>query len=312
MKKTRLIFLASVMTSGALLTAMFLILGTRPPMESTLSPAFQLFGKSTASMSRALTRIVPVNEIDEREFGVSISDRYASAESAGTKEHVYVNCVLKSVAALAKKPFRYRAYVIDNPHPNAFAMPGGVIFVTKKLLSTLKSESELAAILAHETGHIELSHCLDAVRFELAAKKIGRATAGKLADLAVNLLLRHSYSKTQEDEADSYAYRLILETRYDPCGLAGAFASLSASGSAPPEKREADLIRDYANSHPPLALRREKYGEKAGQWWKSHPREKRYTGVNNLKGLDCFAEKSDYTGEWTTGGVKTAPGRSNQ
>ncbi|MCU0847145.1 MAG: M48 family metallopeptidase [Spirochaetes bacterium] len=312
MKKTRLIFLASIMASGALLSAMFFLLGTKPPMESTLSPAFQLFGKSTASMSRALTRIVPVNDIDEREFGVSISDKYASAESTGTKEHAYVNCVLKSVTAFARKPFRYRAYVIDNPHPNAFAMPGGVIFVTKKLLETLKSESELAAILAHETGHIELSHCLDAVRFELAAKKIGRATAGKLADLAVNLLLRHSYSKTQEDEADSYAYRLILETRYDPYGLPGAFASLSVSGGAPPERREADLIRDYANSHPPLALRIEKYGQKAGHWRKSHPLEKRYSGVNNLKELACFAEKSDYPGEWMTGGIKRPPGRSNQ
>ena len=59
------------------------------------------------------------------------------------------------------------------PMPNAFALPGGVIIVTGGLLKTLKSEAELAAVLSHEMGHIELSHCLDTVRFQLLARKDG-------------------------------------------------------------------------------------------------------------------------------------------
>jgi len=62
-----------------------------------------------------------------------------------------------------------------------FTLPSGVILVTKGLLETMQSESELVSILAHELGHIERGHCFDVVKYELLARKIKSEKLGELA-----------------------------------------------------------------------------------------------------------------------------------
>jgi predicted Zn-dependent protease len=94
------------------------------------------------------------------------------------------------------------------------------------LPGALQSEAQVVSVLAHELGHIERGHCFDKVRFELVARKVGSDTLGALADFAAQLLLRHSYSKTTEDEADEYAWELLVNSEYDPRGVGGAFESL--------------------------------------------------------------------------------------
>ncbi len=71
------------------------------------------------------------------------------------------------------------------------------------------------SVMAHEMGHIELGHCFNAVKFELLARKTHEETLGKIADFAVPFLLHPSFSKTQENESDEYAYNLMIESQYD-------------------------------------------------------------------------------------------------
>ncbi len=182
-------------------------------------------------------------------------------------------------------------------------MPGGVICVTREMLNVLRSESELAAVLAHEMGHIELSHCFDMVKYELLGKKLGDSSAGELADYLSYLFLNNSFSKTLENEADEYAFSILTGSLYDPSALSLSFVSMQkvfvkkqSSG-----KKEAGFIRDYMMSHPPIELRIEKFQSKAQVWWTMHSGQRRYIGRNNLLYMQSLAEKDYGEEEWASG-----------
>ncbi|PKL39638.1 MAG: peptidase M48 [Spirochaetae bacterium HGW-Spirochaetae-1] len=298
MGKGRWIFFVLIITAGAGLAALFYLHKPQPKLDSTLAPAYMLLGHATRGISRALTEIIAVDSLDEKEYGEAIKARCDDHNDSGDKDYVYVNAVMSQISRFARKPFPYRVYMHESSSPNAFALPGGVIFVTRGLIKTLKSEAELAAILSHEMGHIELSHCLDVVRFQLLAGKTGNETLGKVADFAMNLLLRHSFSKTQENDADNYAFELLINSKYDPGAEGRAFARflqyMKQNGMR--DEREANIIRDYFMSHPPMVLREEKFSEKAGIWWRKHDKEIRYVGTKNLKKRTIEAIDSEYIG----------------
>lgn len=303
MGKFRIVFLVMILAAGT--AAGYLIYGGRltTPRGSTLAPAYQLAGRATSSISRALTKVIPVDSLDEKEFGDAIAMSYEHQETRGDERYRYVNDLMGTVARFRKKPFLYRVYIIGDLSPNACAFPGGVILVTDGLLKTMKSEAEVMAVLSHEMGHVELSHCLDTVRFRLLAEKVGSAPIGTLADMAVNILARHTYSKTQEDDADSYAYAMLLNTAYNPAGVGGAFGSFlayqEASGGSG-FSGQAGPLREYLMTHPHLEHRKEKYSEKARIWWQKNPGARKYNGKKNLREMKAFLTGISYPGEWTT------------
>lgn len=295
---SRISLIAFVAGAGALVAAIA-IQRPKPPLSASLAPLFQVLGRGPKSMDRALSRVLPADQLDEKAYGEALVARYATEKQ--TEDEKYLNEVFKPLTAFAKKPFAYRVLVYATPEPNAFALPGGVIFVTEGLLAELKSERELVAILSHELGHIERGHCFDAVKLELSARKIGAKPVGEIADFALAILTHHSFSKTQEDEADEYGYQLLEQSAYDPRGAGKAFQMLEdyMTRSGVNEDKDANPIRDYFSSHPPLAVRRAKFEELARVWWRSHPAEKRYAGKLNLeKRMSMSASKfpEEYVG----------------
>lgn len=307
MNKKRIIPLILLLIFGSLLVLVLFQNKPQTPLKHTLAPAFQIAGKSTQAINKALSKVIPVNELDEKQYGEAIALRYKLRADFTDNDFIYLNDIIQSLSVYAKKPFNYRVYVLDYSFPNAFALPGGVILVTKELLNTMNSEAEIVSILAHEMGHIEREHCFNTVKYEVLFKKLKSPTLGKLTDFAVNTLLRHSYSKTQENEADEYAYEMILQTQYDPKAVGNAFISLkssidkySASSPSSPsstKNEKVNILRDYFMTHPPLPLRIEKFSQQAELWWKKHPGEKRYTGKTNLTNRICF-DKTAYKNEW--------------
>ncbi|TGK33421.1 peptidase M48 [Leptospira gomenensis] len=297
MKRT--IFFTGIFSFGCVL--MFLLYKEQIQTEraSTLAPFYQILGKPIRTMNRALTKVLSVDSLDEKEYGDAIRERFSELKNEGNKDYDYLNKLIVNLTVYKQKPFEYSVFIMEEESPNAFALPGGVIFVTRGLLSTLKSENELIAVLAHEIGHIEKSHCMDGVRFELLSKKIGTETLGKLADFAFQLMTRHSYNKTQEDEADVYAFELVSNTLYDPLGVGLAFQRLEQYSPETGVKK-AKLLSEYFQSHPHMDLRREKFSEKAKLWWEEHPEDRRYKGARNLKNRITF-ETKDYEEEWIQG-----------
>lgn len=274
------------------------------PLRSSLATPFQLLGAPVKLADRLASRVVPVGSVEERDLGDLYRHRYEAEIQSGDADQAYLDRLMAALRPIAHRPFPYRVFRAGSfGGPNALALPGGVILVSDELLNDLGSEAELVAVLAHEVGHIELGHCFDAVRFQLLGRRSGRESLGTLADLARGLLVRHSFSKTEEHEADVYAFTLLANSSYDPSALGSAFASLQraqseARSGAPGER--ADLLRDYFSSHPPLPLRREEFSQEAAAWWRRHPHERRYLGVANLRRRQTLDSQA-LPGEWRQG-----------
>jgi len=295
----RPIFLSAILLMGLGLSIFFYVEETQLPLKTTLTPFYQLLGQPIRSANKAMGRVLPVNDIDEKKYGEIISmRRYANWADTTSSESLYVNDLLANlVKNYAKKDFNYRVFVLNNYSPNAFALPGGVILLTQGLLETMQSESELVSVLAHELGHIERGHCFDAVKYELLARKIKFEKLGELADFATSLLLKHSYSKNQEDDADDYAYSLLLESNYTPAASAEAFKSLKNSINGFNSAYKANVFRDYFSSHPPLELRIAKFEAQAQNWKEQQNEFKRYIGKQNLEDRISFFQEA-FDNEW--------------
>ena len=274
------------------------------PLRSSLATPFQLLGAPVKLADRLASRVVPVGSVEERDLGDLYRRRFEAEIAAGDADQAYLDRLMAALRPFARRPFPYRAFRAGAlGGPNALALPGGVILVSDELLRDLGSEAELVAVLAHEIGHIELGHCFDAVRFQLLGRRTGSETLGTLADRARGLLVRHSFSKAEEHEADAYAFTLLTNSRYDPAAVGEAFASLQRAlegTSSRASSSRADPLRDYFSSHPPLSLRREEFSQEAAAWWRRHPHEQRYLGVANLRRRQAL-DSLTLPGEWRQG-----------
>lgn len=303
--KLRITFLALLLVCGAALVVMLYIAKARSPLDATLASSFQLLGTPVKLLDRMASRVVPVSTLDERELGDTFRERYDPQARTGDDDQSYLDDLMAEIRPFTHKPFPYRAYVIGGyGNPNAMALPGGVILVTRELLKTLHSESELVAVLAHEVGHIERGHCFDLVRFQLLMHKTGNDSLGVLADMAAQALLDHAYSKTMENEADEYAYELLANSRYDPRGVGRSFASLLQylNGAKRLTSGHVNPLRDYFMSHPPLEIREAEFSGRASVWWNRHMQERRYVGRQNLLDRKALSVQN-MNDEWKLSGA---------
>ena len=106
--------------------------------------------------------------------------------------------------------------------PNAFALPGGIIVVADELVELAKTDDELAAVPAHEMGHVERRHGLQSVLRNSAALLVVSTVTGDLSTLGTFsatlpfLLLQYGYAREFEAEADEYAAALLVEAKINP------------------------------------------------------------------------------------------------
>ena len=153
-------------------------------------------------------------------------------------------------SSASKSPYPFKFHLLrDNITINAFALPGGQIFITTALLSRLNSEAQLAGILSHEIGHVVARHAAE----HLAKQQLGialvnvvglatsdRPKNGRQAAIlaqAVNEILTLKYSRDDELESDRLGFRFMVEAGYSPIGLVEVMNILAStrSGSQLPE-----------------------------------------------------------------------------
>jgi predicted Zn-dependent protease len=159
----------------------------------------------------------------------------------------------------------FRITTLNSPVMNAFAVPGGYLYITRQLLGLMNDEAELASVLGHEAGHIAARHSSERQRAGIlsqilsvgAALVTGSGQLGQLAgQLGQGLFL--SYSRKQELEADDLGVRYIAGAGYDPNASATFLASLGAATSL--ESRAAGRNDErstpsWARTHPLSAER---------------------------------------------------------
>ena len=166
-----------------------------------------------------------------REYNAQILRQYQIYEDE--KIQNYVQSIGESLAKKSHRPnLIYRFTVLDSPEINAFALPGGYIYINRGLMAYMSSEEELAAVLGHEIGHVTARH---SVRQYSQAQLMGvlsaaieinsGRTAGDLANLASGALLS-GYGREMELEADDLGAQYIYQDGYSPQGMYDVLAVL--------------------------------------------------------------------------------------
>lgn len=176
-----------------------------------------------------------------------IQKQYQVYESKQLQD--YVNRVGQKLAKNSHRPtLQYRFTVLDSPEVNAFALPGGYIYITRGILAYLNSEAELAAVVGHEIGHVTARH---GVRQQSAAQaaNIGLTIASifvpevssmggqNLTNLVGGALLS-GYGREHELEADRLGAQYLARSDYDPQAIIGVLRTLKNQ-----ELKDAELAK---------------------------------------------------------------------
>lgn len=218
--------------------------------------------KSSAAVSKSLEEFTPEQEYYiGRSVGAVVLSKYPAYSNDQIND--YVNKLGQTLAAASDKPEIFNGYhflVLNSDDINAFATPGGHIFITRGLIRCCPSEDALAAILAHEIGHIQLRHGMQSIEKARTtqaltvlategAKTFGSADVAQLTDSfsgvitdIVNTMINNGYSRTFEYQADQASIKLLQRVGYNAEGIIDVLKlmdkNLKKGGS------------DFAKTHP--------------------------------------------------------------
>ena len=213
---------------AVLLAALGLVLSELQKPDVPVSPAPLLFfladtQRELTRMPMAVTRLPDEKEI---EIGNQLASQYSwefrsEAEIQETQKiEAYLREVGTKVAAHAHRKLPHRFHYIPDPDfINAFALPGGHVFIGEGLIALMTTEDALAATLGHEIEHIDHYHCAERLQIELAMRRIPLAG---VAALPVAVFVA-GYTKDQELEADREGAKLAAAAGYSPLEVIAVF-----------------------------------------------------------------------------------------
>ena len=210
--------------------------------------------------ARGLT-IEEERELGEEVFAAVIKHKKVVKDAAIQS---YVNTLgQKILKNVGPQPFKFRFFVLDDPVINAFAVPGGYIFVHSGILTAMHSEGELAAIIGHEIAHVTSRHVSQRMtqNRNLGIATIGGVLAGALlggpagqalvmGSMGANIQAQLAYSRSDEREADRKGLNYLVEAGYDPRFMASSFQTMLRQNWAAPEG-----VPTYLTTHPGLSER---------------------------------------------------------
>jgi predicted Zn-dependent protease len=202
-------------------------------------------------------QFVLVSESQEVEMGrqgaESVAQSIGLVDDAALQS--YVQGLGARLAADAERPHLPWSFsVIDDPTPNAFAFPGGYIFITRGLMGLMGNEAELVSVLGHEIGHVTARHSVAMMtRAQVAQIGLGVgsilsptiAEFGELAAGGISLLFLR-YGREAERQADELGFRYALDHGYDVREMVNVFASLQQAGNL----AGASPLPQWLSSHP--------------------------------------------------------------
>ena len=176
------------------------------------------------------------------------ADPAATAQFGGVYPNeelaAYVTELGMSIAQVSERPnLPWSFKLVDHELINAFALPGGYIYITRGILANMNSEAELVGVLAHEVGHVTARHAAQ----RITQQQLGMITliGGSLISETVRSnteafmqalqLLSLQYSRADEAQADELGYRYMLRTEHDPHGLSDVMRMLQSTSPSAEE-----------------------------------------------------------------------------
>ena len=156
----------------------------------------------------------------------------------------YVRRIGQSLAAVAERKIAYEFALLNSDVPNAFALPGGKVYVTSGLMAAMTNERQLAAVLGHEIGHVCALHNVKGLQRQLGAELLAKLAAealggktGQAAEVGVKVaggMMTLKYSRNDEYQADQLGVRYMSKAGYNPYGMVELLTvlhNMSESGS---------------------------------------------------------------------------------
>ncbi|MCE7027685.1 M48 family metalloprotease [Jiella sp. CBK1P-4] len=182
---------------------------------------------------------------------------YGGAYSDPKLEQALAGIVGKLAAASDDPSRAYRITILNSPNINAFALPGGYVYITRGLLALANDSSEVAAVIGHEMGHITANHGIQRQQREQAAELASRVvsevleneSAGQIA-LAKGKLSLAQFSRQQELQADDLGIRHVARAGYDPFAAARFLRAMDAYANMRNAFQAKDPNLDFLASHP--------------------------------------------------------------
>lgn len=208
--------------------------------------------------------MVMMSEEDELSLGRELNKRILAQVPVYEDKALqrYVQAVGERVAeASHRSGLYYRFTVLDRPEINAFALPGGYIYIFRGLLAYLNSEAELAAVLGHEVAHVTARHAVRQHRNQLLAQILATAVAieagGQVADMSqiLGAAILKGYGRGLELEADRFGAEYLAASGYDHEAMLRVISVLKhqeeyEKEKAEKEDREPNVYHGVFSSHP--------------------------------------------------------------
>jgi predicted Zn-dependent protease len=168
----------------------------------------------------------------------------------------YVSGIGKGIAVKSERPkLPWEFHVVDDASVNAFALPGGFIYVTRGLLTSINDEAELATVVGHEIGHVTNRHSVQQIsKAQLAQLGLGIgsilssdiARFGQLASAGLSVLFL-KYSRDAENQADQAGFRYALQQGYDVREMANVMQTLDRIGQTSGDGKLPEWLATHPN-----------------------------------------------------------------
>lgn len=187
-----------------------------------------------------------------RDYAAQVTQELGAYPDSGVQ--AYVSRLGRELAAGTERPQLPWAFtVMDDPTVNAFALPGGFIFVTRGILTHMNSEAELATVLGHEIGHVTARHSVQqmtrqqVMQIGMVAGSIASEGIARNMDLISQAfgVLSLKYSRNDESQADALGFRYSLNDGYDVRRMVDMFAILQRISA-----RAGQRIPEWQSTHP--------------------------------------------------------------
>ncbi|HEY9855575.1 MAG TPA: M48 family metallopeptidase [Stenomitos sp.] len=191
-----------------------------------------------------LQGLLPVSRDQEIAMGAAAAQQLLSSPQVRLYDNPQVLAYVQRVGmAMVRQSGRtdlpWRFYVVVAPEQNAFALPGGFVFITTGALQAMSNEAELAGVLGHEVGHVAARHGVEQIRRALVARGFLISTLGtspqaaQIAGQIVAQIVLKGYGREAELEADRLGARYAARAGYDPRQLEAFLQVLAKQGEPP-------------------------------------------------------------------------------
>jgi len=241
-------------------------------LGSVTAPAAPAFAQSGQAQTAAVQSISASDKAEGAKAHPQLLAEYGGAVTG--PQAAYVETVGKNIAVqsgLSNARGDFTVSLLNSPVNNAFAIPGGYIYVTRQLVALMNNEAELAGVLGHEVGHVAARHAakrqsaatrntiIGVLGSVLSGVLLGNGTAGQLGQKIFSQgsqLLTLSYSRGQETEADNLGIDYLRRARYDPRAMSTVLQSLARQNALDAQLMGTNSqVPAWASTHPDPASR---------------------------------------------------------